>query len=67
MKAKIFFIERNIRGAWVVYGSEGIKQYYGYTKQQAKEMYQNDNRTFVNEKRRMENDKGKNITDFKQP
>lgn len=49
MKAKIFFIDRNIRGAWVVYGNEGIKQYYGYTKQQAKEMYQNDNRTFVNE------------------
>ena len=48
MKAKIFFTERNIRGAWVVYGNEGIKQYYGYTKQQAKEMYQNDNRTFVN-------------------
>ena len=64
MKAKIFFIERNIRGAWVVYGNEGIKQYYGYTKQQAKEMYQNDNRTFVNEKRRIRNEKGKNSTDF---
>ena len=54
MKAKIFFIERNIRGAWVVYGSEGIKQYYGYTKQQAKNMYQQSGKTFVN--RRAESD-----------
>lgn len=35
----IFFIERNIRGAWVVYGKEGIKQYYGYTKEQARFLY----------------------------
>ena len=31
--------EKNIRGAWVVYGIEGIKQYYGYTKAQAKQKY----------------------------
>ena len=33
-KAKIFFISQNLRGAYVVYGSEGVKQYYGYTKVQ---------------------------------
>ena len=47
-KAKIFFAERNIRGAWVVYGSEGVKQYYGYSKSQSKKMYQESGRTFVN-------------------
>lgn len=47
-KAKVFFIDRNIHGACVVYGSEGVKQYYGYTKQQAKSMYQQSGKTFVN-------------------
>ena len=27
----VFFMEKNTRGAWVVYGTEGVKQYYGYT------------------------------------
>lgn len=39
-KAKIFFIDRNVRGAYVVYGSEGVKQYYGYTKQEVIKRYQ---------------------------
>lgn len=34
-KAKVFFIDRNVHGAWVVYGSEGIKHYYGYTMAEA--------------------------------
>ena len=38
----IFFIEKNIHGAWVVYGDIGVKQYYGYTKTQAKEKYKNE-------------------------
>jgi hypothetical protein len=42
IKANIYFTERNIHGAWVVYGSEGIKQYYGYTKRQAIERYKQD-------------------------
>ncbi len=46
----IFFIERNIRGAWVVYGKEGIKQYYGYTKEQARQKYLDEARTIINEK-----------------
>jgi len=35
----IYFIEKNVRGAWVIYGAVGIRQYYYYTKAQAKEMY----------------------------
>lgn len=33
MSRKIIdFVERNIHGAWVVWGDLGIRQYYGYTK-----------------------------------
>lgn len=35
----IFCIEKNIRGAWVIYGRVGVKQYYGYTKEEAVEKY----------------------------
>ena len=45
----IFFIERNIRGAWVVYGKEGVKQYYGYTKEQARQKYLDEAQTIINE------------------
>lgn len=31
-KRIIYFMEKNIHGAWVVYGVAGIKQYYYYTK-----------------------------------
>lgn len=51
-KAKIFFISQNLRGAYVVYGSEGVKQYYGCTKEQAKKQYQSSGRTFVNKERK---------------
>ena len=47
-KAKVFFIDRNVHGAYSIYGSEGVKHYYGYTKQQAKEMYRESGKTFVN-------------------
>ena len=43
----IFFMEKNIRGAWVVYGIDGIKQYYGYTKAQARKKYIEDCKTIV--------------------
>lgn len=36
---KIYFTERNVHGAWVVYGIIGIKQYYFYTKKQAERLY----------------------------
>lgn len=35
----IFFMEKNCRGAWVVYGDIGIKQYYYYTKTEAARLY----------------------------
>ena len=47
----IFFVEKNIRGAWVIYGAIGVKQYYGYTKAEAVAKYKEEcKRTvFVNE------------------
>lgn len=39
MSWKIFFVERNIHGAWSVWGALGVKQYYGYTKKQAIDLY----------------------------
>lgn len=35
----IFFMEKNPRGAWVVYGDIGVKQYYYYTKTEAARLY----------------------------
>ncbi len=35
----IYFIEKNARGAWVIYGANGIKQYYYYTRAQAIKLY----------------------------
>ena len=39
MSGIIHFVEKNIRGAWVVFGVDGIKQYYGYTKAEAIGLY----------------------------
>ena len=49
----IYMIEKNNRGAWVVYGILGVKQYYDYTKMQAREKYIDEARAtvFVNEGR----------------
>lgn len=33
---KIYFMGQNIHGAWVVYGTAGIKQYYYYTEWEAR-------------------------------
>lgn len=52
MSGLVFFVERNIRGAWVVYGLCGIKQYYGYTRKEAIERYKADCDILVNQKRR---------------
>lgn len=35
----IYFAEKNVRGAWVIYGAIGIRQYYFYTKKQAVKRY----------------------------
>ena len=47
----IEFMEKNIRGAWVVYGTIGIRQYYGYTKREARRLYAKECKkvVFVNE------------------
>lgn len=46
----IFCVEKNIRGAWVIYGDLGIRQYYDYTKKQAMRRYRDEYRStiFVN-------------------
>lgn len=51
-KSPLYFMEKNIRGAWVVYGVIGIRQYYYYTKAQARQMYLDEcSKTyFVNQK-----------------
>lgn len=38
----IYFTELNIHGAWVIYGRIGIRQYYGYTREQAKKAYKDE-------------------------
>ena len=48
----IYFAELNHRGAWTVYGSEGIKQYYGYTKAEALARYRGSCRTITNRSNR---------------
>lgn len=48
----VFFMEKNIRGAWVVYGIDGVKQYYGYTKAKARQMYIDDYKVFVCQNRK---------------
>ena len=43
----VYFMEKNIHGAWVVYGADGVKQYYGYTKAEAKAKYIADSRIII--------------------
>lgn len=38
----IYFMERNLRGAWVVFGVLGIRQYYYYTQKETRELYMNE-------------------------
>ena len=35
----VYFTERNIRGAWVIWGAIGMRQYYNYAKKDAEQMY----------------------------
>ena len=52
MKSPVHFMEKNIRGAWVIYGMLGVRQYYYYTKAEARKRYIEEyNKTyFVNKK-----------------
>lgn len=38
-KSPVWAVEKNVRGAWVIYGDIGLRQYYFYTKRQAIEKY----------------------------
>lgn len=38
-RSPIDFVEKNIHGAWVVWGDIGIRQYYYYTKKEAMRLY----------------------------
>ena len=51
-KNPIHFMEKNIHDVWVVYGLMGVKQYYYYTKAQARQMYidEYNKNYFVNQK-----------------
>ena len=33
------FIEKNVHGAWVIYGAVGVRQYYYYPKAEAMKKY----------------------------
>ena len=59
MRGNIFLIECNIRGAWVIYGRLGVRQYYGYTKKEAEKRYLEECEKILfevqNDKRRTEN------------
>lgn len=47
----IFFIEKNVHGAWVIFGRLGVRQYYGYTKREACEKYKEEfNKTIFDAK-----------------
>lgn len=39
MNKDVFVVERNVHGAWAIYGSLGVRQYYGYTKAEAVRKY----------------------------
>lgn len=49
-KDNIYLIEHNIRGAVVIYGALGVRQYYGYSKKEARRMYNDEckKRLFTN-------------------
>ena len=50
MNDLVRLVERNIHGAWVVYGACGIKQYYYCTKTEAKRKYKECADVFYNRK-----------------
>lgn len=44
----VYFSEKNVHGAWVVYGLAGVKQYYGYSKREAEKRYREEYKhTFI--------------------
>lgn len=51
----VFFIEKNHAGGWTVWGDLGIRHYYGYTKDEAKQKYESEAKrtVFYNKKERL--------------
>lgn len=47
MGAIIFFVEKNIHGAWTIYGVLGVKQYYYYSRKEAMQRYMEEARSKV--------------------
>ena len=43
----IYFVEKNVHGAWVIYGTDGVKQYYYYTKTEAIRKYKADSKVLT--------------------
>lgn len=41
-RSTIDFVEKNVHGAWVIYGELGIRQYYYYTKAEAIRQYRDE-------------------------
>ena len=51
MRNCVYFMEKNVHSAWVVYGELGVRQYYYYTKKEAHRRYVEECRAtiFVNQ------------------
>ena len=52
MRGIIHCVERNIHGAWVIYGALGVRQYYYYTKKQAVDLYRQECRNKIIQEKR---------------
>lgn len=53
MAKDVFAVEKNVRGAWVIYGALGVRQYYGHTKLQSIAKYRRECREkIVKEKKK---------------
>lgn len=61
----ILFVDQNLRGAWVIYGDLGIRQYYYMTKREAMRLYNEEcaRKVFTCKKRRVK----PSIKDFPPP
>lgn len=52
MDKDVFAVEKNIRGACVIYGALGVRQYYGYTRAAAIEAYRKECREKIVEEQK---------------
>lgn len=53
LKGCIHLVEKNVYGAWVIYGILGVRHYYGYTKGQSMQRYCNAcKHTFIYEQKK---------------